>query len=67
MGDYRLDKLNDVVVEKYIIKRQDEGIKHGTINEDIAKLKHVLGVACREGIIEAIPCKNVKKLGSSPY
>lgn len=62
LGDYRLDKLNDVVVEKYIIKRQDEGIKPGSINEDVSKLKHILSTACKEGILNLIPCKNVKKL-----
>jgi integrase len=62
LGDYRLDKLNDVVVEKYIIKRQDEVIKPGSINEDVSKLKHILSTACKEGILNSIPCKNVKKL-----
>lgn len=62
LGDYRLDKLNNVVVEKYIIKRQDEGIRPGSINEDIAKLKHILGTACKTGILNSIPCKDVKKL-----
>lgn len=62
LGDYRLDKLNDVVVEKYIIKRQDEGIKPSSINEDVAKLKHILSTACKEGVLNLNPCKNVKKL-----
>ncbi|MCR4318792.1 MAG: site-specific integrase [Candidatus Brocadiaceae bacterium] len=62
LGDYKLDKLNDVVVEKYIIKRQDEGIKPGSINEDVSKLKHILSTACKEGILNSIPCNNIKKL-----
>ncbi len=62
LGDYRIDKLNDVVVEKFIIKRQDAGIRPGSINEDIAKLKHLLRAACKAGILNSIPCKGVRKL-----
>ena len=62
LGDYRLDRLNEVVAERFIIQRQEEGIKPGTANEDISKLKHILNTACRAGILNSNLCKDVKKL-----
>ncbi|MBM4056065.1 MAG: site-specific integrase [Planctomycetes bacterium] len=62
LGDYHLDRLNFVVVSKFIRERQEVGSKNSTINEDIAKLKAMLYRAMREGIINTIPCRDVKKL-----
>lgn len=62
LGDYRLDRLNEVVVERFIIQRQEGGTKPGTINEDVSKLKNVLNTACRAGILNSNTCKGVKKL-----
>lgn len=62
LGDYRLDRLNEVVVERFIIQRQEGGTKPGTINEDVSKLKNVLNTACRAGILNSNLCKGVKKL-----
>ncbi len=61
IGNYRLDKLNDVVVARFVMQRQDAGTKPGTINEDIAKFKHILSTACRAGIITKNPC-SIRKM-----
>ncbi len=63
LGEYRLDKITPFIIEKFRIQRKEEGrVKDGTINDDVAILNHVLGMAIQSGLLDKNPCHKVKRL-----
>ncbi|HHT9138578.1 MAG TPA: phage integrase SAM-like domain-containing protein [Candidatus Wunengus sp. YC60] len=63
LGNYRLDKITLFVVERFRVERKEKDqVKDGTINDDVKFLSHIFTIAIQEGIVDANPCKEVKRL-----
>ena len=62
LGDYQLDKITPFVVEKYRVNRKEKDkIKDGSLNIDIAILRHIFNTSVREGIVDTNPCRDIKR------
>ncbi|MCF6159239.1 MAG: site-specific integrase [wastewater metagenome] len=62
LGNYKLDKLTPFVIEKFRLERQEKDqVGANTVNADLAFLRHMLNMACKEGLISNNPCKEVKR------
>jgi integrase len=62
IGEYRLDKLTDVIVDECLMqKRLDSGSSSNTVNQDVTWLKIILNSAVSKGVLTVNPCK-IKKL-----
>jgi integrase len=63
--DVYLSKLTTVLIEKYKVQRSQE-VKAGTVNRELALLKHMLTKAVDWGYLKQNPAKAVKLLKEPP-
>jgi integrase len=63
LGDYTLNKVTPFVIEKFRIdRREKDGVKDGSINDDVVILSHLFTTAIKAGILDKNPCKDIKRL-----
>lgn len=63
LGNYRLDKITAFIVERFRVERKEKDqVKDGTINDDVKFLSHIFTIAIQEDIVDANPCKEIKRL-----
>jgi integrase len=55
-GAQRADTLSSFTVAAYARKRQQQGAAPGTVNRELATLKHMFGDAVRAKDLKAVPC-----------
>jgi integrase len=62
LGQKTLNEIRPMLIEHYKRKRLDKGRKPGTINRELACLKHIYTVAVKNGRATSNPVKEVKLL-----
>ncbi|MDG6026024.1 MAG: site-specific integrase [Candidatus Brocadia sp.] len=63
LGDYTLSKITPFVIKKFRIDRKErDGVKDGSINDDVVTLSHLFTTAIKSGILDKNPCKDIKRL-----
>lgn len=61
-GDTRLDRINRVMINAFIAKRQAAGISGRTVNIDVIALRSLLKRAVEEKWIKSLPTENMRPL-----
>ena len=59
-GNQRLDAITSFTVDRYKMRRQEDGATNGTINRELAALSHLFSMAVEWKWIIARPCKITK-------
>jgi len=62
MGGLRLDKIRRVHINRFIEKRQAEGVSGRTVNLDIIVLRNVLKKAIEDQWLKVLPTENLRPL-----
>lgn len=65
-GGVYIDRLKPADVERYKAKRLAEGTNSKTINKEVGRLKRLLNLAIRDGLLAANPIRAVRKLAEEP-
>jgi integrase len=66
LGGLRLDKIRRVHINRFIEKRQAEGISGRTVNLDIIALRNVLKKAIDDQWLKVLPTENLRPLKWTP-
>jgi Site-specific recombinase XerD len=62
LGNYKLDKINKFIIEKYRIERKEkDSVSNVTINSQMKYLSHIFNTAVHEGILDKNPCSGVRR------
>jgi integrase len=67
LGGLRLDKIRRIHINKFIEKRQAEGISGRTVNLDIIALRNVLKKAIDDQWLRVLPTENLRPLKWTPH
>lgn len=67
MGGLRLDKIRRIHINRFIEKRQAEGISGRTVNLDIIALRNVLKKAIDDQWLKVLPTENLRPLKWTPH
>jgi len=66
LGGLRLDKIRRIHINRFIEKRQAEGISGRTVNLDIIALRNVLKKAIDDQWLKVLPTENLRPLKWTP-
>ena len=62
LGRFQMGDVKALDVDRYIARRQKEGVKDATINRELTTLKHMFRQALRDGVLTSNPIAQVEKL-----
>lgn len=65
-GSLPIDRLKPADVERYKTRRLEQRASGKTINKEVGRLKRLLNLAIRDGLLEVNPIRAVRKLTEEP-